>query len=289
MRQEKEGLIMKKLFLLLFFIGGVFIIIKGNTTWFEFGQNKSAVEVTNNTEKIELQVSGASTAIIPENTNEVRAEIKGNGKLHVEDNGDTILVKSEKKHWFNSFSFFNKREITIYIPNDFHQEMIIDSGSGNIVFDGKSMDLEELGVDMSSGKVELSRLTAKNFTLDGSSGNVTISSLTTEESTFEMSSGSLTIKDHTGKVKADLSSGKIDLQMEKITDSLNLELTSGYGTVDLPPDADFTLRGEAGSGMISTNLTLKDLQQDKNNIYGVSGSGKHDININVSSGKISIK
>ncbi|PMC33806.1 hypothetical protein CJ195_26560 [Bacillus sp. UMB0899] len=280
---------MKKLLLLLFFIGGIFLIIKTNTSWFEFGQNKSSAEVTSNTEKIELHVSGASTTIITENTDEVRAELKGKGKVHVENNGDTILVESETKRWFNVFSFFNKREVTIYIPNDFQQEMMIDSGSGNIVFDGKSMDLEELKVDMSSGNVKLSQLTAKNFMLDGSSGNVTISSLATEESTFDMSSGNLTIKDHTGKVNADLSSGKIDLQMKKVTDSIDIELNSGFGTIDLPEDADYTLRGEAGSGIISSNLALKDLQKDKNNIYGVSGSGKHNVNLDVSSGKIDIK
>jgi len=280
---------MKKLFLLLFFIGGLLLIIKTNTSWFVFGEKKSSAEVTSNTEKIELDVSGASTTIIPKNTDEVRAEIKGNGKVNVKNNGDTILVESETKRWFNAFSFFNKREITIYIPDDFNQELLIDSGSGNIIFDGESMTLEDLSVDMSSGNVKLSQLSTKNFILDGSSGNVSISSLTTEESTFDMSSGNLTITDHTGKVMADLSSGKIDLQMKKVTDSLDIKLNSGFGTVDLPSDADFTLRGEAGSGIITSNLTLKDFQQDKNIIYGISGSGKHDVKIDVSSGKVEIK
>ena len=77
--------------------------------------------------------------------------------------------------------------------------------------------------------------------------------------------------------------------MKKVTDSLDIKLNSGFGTVDLPSDADFTLRGEAGSGIITSNLTLKDFQQDKNIIYGISGSGKHDVKIDVSSGKVEIK
>lgn len=288
----KEGRFykMKKLFLLLFFIGGLFLIIKSNTSWLVFGQSNSSEEVTGNTEKIELHVSGASTTIIPEETKEVRADIKGNGKVKVDTKGDTIIVESESKRWFNIFSLFNKREITIYIPNDFKQELVIDSGSGNILFDGKSnMELKELLVDISSGNVKISQLIAKNFELDGSSGNVTITSLATESSTFDMSSGNLTIKNHIGKVKADLSSGKIDLQMEKVTDSLNIEINSGFGSIDLPSNADFTLHGEAGSGLISSDLTLKDLQKNKNNIYGISGSGKHDVKIKVSSGKVDIK
>ncbi|HZH59842.1 MAG TPA: DUF4097 family beta strand repeat-containing protein [Metabacillus sp.] len=281
---------MKKLFLLLIFVGGLFLIIKSNTSWLVFGQSKSSAEVTSNTEKIELHVSGASTTIFPEETDEVRADIKGNGKINVDTKGDTIIVESESKSWFNVFSLFNKREITIYIPNDFKQELVIDSGSGNIQFDGKSkMNLEELIVDISSGNVKISQLTAKNFELDGSSGNVTITSLGTESSTFDMSSGNLTIKNHIGKVKADLSSGKIDLQMDKVTDSLDLELNSGFGSIDLPKGADFTLHGEAGSGFISSDLTLMDLEKNKNNIYGISGSGKHEVKIKVSSGKVDIK
>jgi len=281
---------MKKLILLLIFIGGLFLIIKSNTSWLVFGQSKTSAEVTGNTEKIELHVSGASTTIIPEETDEVRAAIKGNGKINVDTKGDTIIIESESKRWFNVFSLFNKREITIFIPNDFNQELVIASGSGNIVFDGKSkVDLKELIVDMSSGNVKISQLTANNFELDGSSGNATITSLATDSSTFDMSSGNLTIKNHRGKVKAELSSGKIDLQMEKVTDSLDIELNSGFGSIDLPTDADYTLHGKAGSGYISSDLPLKDLEKNKNNIYGISGSGKHDVKIEVSSGKVEIK
>lgn len=280
---------MKKLFLLLFFIGGLFLIIHSNTTWFVFGGNGSSAVVSNKVDKIELDISGASTKIVPENTDQVRAELEGKGKVVVTENGDTINVESKSQKWFNLFSMFNKTEITIYIPENYQKELIIDSGSGNVSFNGQSkMKLDSLMIDMSSGNVQISKVTANDLELDGSSGNVNLSSISTKSGIFDMSSGNLTIKEHTGKVEADLSSGKINLEMTKLIDSIDVEINSGLATINLPPNADFTLNGSIGSGHISSDFDLKELQKNSDQMYGVYGSGKHQVNIDVSSGKVDI-
>ncbi|UHA59715.1 DUF4097 domain-containing protein [Metabacillus litoralis] len=267
----------------------MFLIIHSNTTWFVFGGNGSSAEVSNKVDKIELDISGASTKIIPEKTDQVRAELKGKGKVVVTENGDTINVESKSQKWFHLFSMFNKTEITIYIPEDYEKELIIDSGSGNVSFNGHSkMKLDSLMIDMSSGNVQISKLTAHELELDGSSGNVNLSSISTKSGIFDMSSGNLTIKEHTGKVEADLSSGKINLEMNKLIDSIDVEINSGLATINLPSNADFTLNGSIGSGHISTDFDLKELQKNSEGMFGVYGSGKHQVNIDVSSGKVEI-
>ncbi|MBO1512443.1 LiaG family protein [Metabacillus bambusae] len=284
---------MKKLFVLGFFLVGLFLLIVTNTSWLAFGQATNQAEVTNNIDLIEIDVSGVSTKIIPEKRNNVRAEYKGKGKVTVQENGDSIKVEFESKNSFNFLSLFNKKNLTIYIPEDYDRDMVIDSGSGKLSFSGKSinkpMHLKNLTLNMSSGHVQLSNIMTDYFEQDGSSGYVGIDSFTTKKGSFNMSSGKLDVKDYSGEVDAHVTSGQLSLKMNKLSDSVNVEVNSGFATLDLPANADFTLNGKIGSGSISTDFSLIDFKEDKHRIEGKHGSGQHDIDLDVNSGKIKVK
>lgn len=271
---------------------GVFILIVTNTSWLPFGKNNSQVEVTDKIELIDIHVSGASTTIIPTNQKTLSTEYSGKGKVTVEENGNTLEVHMTSRNWFNLFSFFKKKDLTIYIPEDYNRNLAIDSGSGILHFSGQlknqTMQLEHLSLNMSSGNVQLSHLSTKHFEQDGSSGNVTIESLTTKTGSFEMNSGNLDVRKYSGDVKAILSSGRLKLQMEKITNDINLKVSSGYATLDLPQDAGFTLNGKTGSGAITTNFPLTDSKRDKHTLTGIHGSGEHHIDLDVQSGKVDV-
>jgi lia operon protein LiaG len=284
---------LKKLFVLLFFVVGLLLLIVSNTSWLTFGQRNNQAEVTNNIQLVEIDVSGVNTTIIPEKRNNVRAEYKGKGKVTVQENGDSIKVEFESKNLFNFLLLFNKKNLTIYIPENYDRDMVIDSGSGKLSFSGKSnnkpMHLKNLTLNMSSGHVQLSNIITDYFEQDGASGYVGIDSFTTKKGSFNMSSGKLDVKDYSGQVEAQVTSGQLTLKMNKLTDSVNVKVNSGFATLDLPANADFTLNGKIGSGAISTNFSLIDSKEDKHKIEGKHGSGQHDIDLDVNSGKIEVK
>lgn len=283
---------LKKIFILFLFIAGGYILFTsiGSITTF-FGKDQTTAKVTNKIDVIEFDISSASLTIIPEKRADLKAELDGRGKLTVDQSGDTITVTHERK-WFEWVPFFNSSKLTVFVPEDYHQDMVMNTGSGNIHLSGKSskepFKLKELQVDMGSGNVKLNHLSVDEFVHDGSSGNLSINSLTSNKSTIDISSGNVKMTEFVGKLNADLSSGRLEVQMSELKDSIQIDVSSGNVSLDLPDNADFTLDGDIGSGNISYDFPLTVEKQDNHDIKGSHGSGKHEIEIDVSSGNVKI-
>lgn len=277
----------------------IFLILAGGYLLFTafgslpslFGKDNTTAIVSNKIDHIEFEISSANLNIIPDNRKELEAVLEGSGKLTVEESGDTITVTHERK-WFEWLPFFNTSKVTVYIPEDFDRDMRIDSNSGQINFSGESANkpfkLEQLTLDINSGNVNLNNLAVNEFVHDGSSGNLSINNIATKTSSIDISSGNAKVAEFTGKFEADISSGKLDIKIQELTDSVNIDLSSGDVQLDLPDNADFILDGDIGSGHISNNFPLTIEEQDNNNIKGKHGSGKHKIEIDVSSGNVNI-
>lgn len=268
---------------------GVFLILyyTNNLSWLPFENHGQSAKVDDQIELIEVDVSSASTTMIPEDRHDIQAKLDGKGKVTVKEDGDKITIEMKRK-WFNWFPFFNKSDLTIFVPEDYDEQMEIEIGSGNLTFDGKSMDLKKLKLDVGSGNIRLNNIDAKTFEHDGSSGNVTIDSLKTNSSTFDLSSGNVNVKHFIGKMDADLSSGSFKIQMDQLMAPVKIGVSSGNVKLDLPNDADFILNGDVSSGKIDSDFDLKDVTDDKHHLNGTYGSGKYPINLNVSSGHINV-
>lgn len=285
---------MKNFLIILLIISGIGIVIFNSNavSWLPFGKQQTHAPVSKEIKMIEIDVSGMDTTIIPDKRNHVTAELKGQGKVKVEQSKNRIEV-SVKHKWFDWFSFGKKAELNVYIPEDYSRDMEIELGSGNLTFSGhsknQSMTLNELTVDMSSGNLTLNNLSVTHFKHEGSSGNANVESLTAETGTFDISSGNIQLRRYTGALKAELSSGKLDAQLDELKDAVNIEVSSGKAILDLPEDADFTLNGKVSSGHIDCSFPLKNKKTDDQNIIaGSHGSGKHNLDLSVSSGSIDI-
>lgn len=259
---------------------------------FSFGKSEADAKVTKNIDLVEIDASSIKTVILPEKRTDIKAELDGRGEVTVKKSGNSIQVKY-KKAFFEGFSFFNNKSVlNIYIPEDFDRSMNIDVGSGYLVFEGKSnskpMNLEELDIDLGSGKIDLKNLNIEEFRNDVSSGMLTIHSLKTKEGTIDVNSGIVKIRGYEGMLNADVSSGQLDVQMDKVTGNIEVEVSSGHLKLDLPDNADFTLNGKVSSGLIKSDIPLKDKIQDKNKISGQSGTGKYQVDVSVSSGLVNI-
>ncbi|WP_408007015.1 DUF4097 domain-containing protein [Pseudalkalibacillus sp. A8] len=280
---------MKMLFAILIIVIGVYLLFtETKFTWFGFANDKTFSEKVENTELIDIDVSGVNTEIVPEKRDDLKVELKGKGKVAVDRRRDDINVKV-RRGWFHWFGF-DRSKLTIYVPENYDQKMNLDNGSGNLAFVGPSnpMKLTSLEIDMNSGNLNLKNIHTGKFSHDGSSGNVDISNMKTESASFDSSSGNVKIKKYSGALTADLSSGNLNVQMDELTGDIEVEINSGSANLDLPKDADFKLKGKTSSGSIHCNFPLKNQSSDRKGIEGTYGSGEHLIDLSVSSGNIKV-
>jgi lia operon protein LiaG len=286
---------MKRILVIFLLITGAYIgwnyMFDGSGV--NFAKAEDAVKVTSQTEKIYIDISSVETVIVPEDRDDVRAELKGKGTVKVDKHGDEIEVAVKRKgfFWFNWFEM-DKTKLTVYIPEDYEKNMAIELGSGDVVFKGHSSDspmkLKNLAIDIGSGSMVLENLDVETLAHQSSSGEAEFNSIAAGSGSFEVSSGSVHVKSYSGKLEADVSSGELEIQMERLTDDINLNVSSGDLELDLPDDADFSLNGKISSGDISSDFPLENKEETDNHLRGKHGNGKYKINADVSSGDIEI-
>lgn len=285
---------MKRILVLLLVITGLYIAFNSsfNFNWFSSAATKDtqSADISNDTKEIVIDVGSGNTKIVPEDRDDVKAVYNGKGKLSVTENGSSVEV-TLKSNWFDWFDWSSgpkHKTLTIYIPKDYRQDMSINLGSGNFNFSGKNSKLDALSLEIGSGNLELSNLHVNKFTLNGSSGNIKVNKLKTKKGKIDLSSGNINLNHYSGALKADVSSGRLKVQMDRLTDSIDIEVSSGIVGLDLPDNADFTLNSDVSSGRISCGFPLKSKNVSNKNINGTHGSGKHEINVSVSSGLVNI-
>ncbi|MCF6138033.1 LiaG family protein [Pseudalkalibacillus berkeleyi] len=277
--------------ILLILIGGYFILNETNImTMSKSNGEKIQSADMDRVDRVSIDVSSLKTSIVPEKREDIRAELDGKGELEVDRKGSEVRIKY-RDAWFNWFSI-DRSELTIYLPTDYDQELTLDNGSGTLELVGPSkhspLSLKFLSVDIGSGDVTLENIEAKQFKHDGSSGDVNIRNMKTESGTFDLSSGDVRIEHYKGPLKADLSSGDFDVQMDELVGDIEMDVSSGSANIDLPKDASFTLKGKVSSGDIHCKFPLKSQTTGSRKINGTYGTGKYQIDLSVSSGEIEV-
>jgi len=290
---KEKRTIMKKLLAFLAVLACFYIIAMGlqRVSWFPLGSKETQAASMRNINVIDIHASAADVSVIPDNREDVKAEYKGKGKLKVTKSGDTIKVSLERS-WFEGINFFDKKKLKIYIPKDFNEKMAVNIGSGRLHFSGpsksKPMNLNELSLDMSSGMVDLENLKVGSYRHVGSSGNAQLNYVTAGNATIKMSSGNVDLSHFQGKLSAKLSSGRFKGQLDQLKDSIDVKISSGIVSLDLPKNSDFTLEGKVSSGLISCDFPLESRSSNGHSISGTYGTGKYKVNVTASSGKVNI-
>lgn len=252
-------------------MAGALILLLSIPSWLPFGGEKeTSVEVTDNIRSIDLNLSGISTVIIPENRSDVEVILDGKGSVEVWTEGDQIYIEYQRE-FFEQFGFFDNTELIVYVPEDYNRDLDIEVGSGNVEYNGKS------------------KMSINHLEMEVGSGNISIDSLKTKSGVMDISSGNIDLKKYTGQIEANVSSGNLEIQIEEVTGPIELDVSSGRVLLDLPEDANFTLDGEVSSGYIDNKFELENSVQDEKKLSGVYGTGEHPINLDVSSGVIEIK
>ncbi|WP_110112447.1 DUF4097 domain-containing protein [Bacillus sp. CGMCC 1.16541] len=282
---------MKRIFIIFFMLIGGFLLYSTlpSLSFLPFATSGKAADVTTKIDSIHMELTSIKTTIIPEEREDVKTDLKGKGKVEVTKRGDTITIKYKRKP-FDWFSSFEQSELLIYIPEDYHRDMKISLGSCDVILSPKKpFHLNNFTLNVGSGDVQLQNVLMNQFKGNIASGDVTMKSITTDVGKFDVSSGEVNVHQYKGRLDANVSSGAFFVQMDELVDAIDVDVSSGEATIDLPDNADFTLRGNVSSGDITNHFPLDDSKQEKRTIEGTHGSGKHSIKVDVSSGDLQLQ
>ncbi|GAA4841546.1 hypothetical protein GCM10023310_19290 [Paenibacillus vulneris] len=115
------------------------------------------------------------------------------------------------------------------------------------------------------------KLTSTNGSLTLNQVNGTIAAKTTN--------GNIQIQDVPGGLKADTTNGSVQVASRVINGDWDIETTHGGIKLVLPPNGDYTLKGEGERDSIHSAIPM---QINKKSIEGVVGTGKHKIHLDTS-------
>lgn len=291
-QSKKAGEKVKKLLIgLLFAIGMIIVLYRtdiftGNLT---FWKNKSELEVNQQIAEIEIDTKSVETTIIPEqNRDTVEVDFSGLGGVTLKKHGKKIVIK-EKQHWF---PIKWHRKLHVYIPADFNRNLTANMTSGKFIFSHqakmKPFALAKLNVQMSSGMIRINNLSVEQLQLGGSSGKMIVDTVTANKGTVRFSSGHVSLARYIGELEAELSSGKLDVDIAQLQAPLKIEASSGQVDVKLPDHAHFTLTGHTGSGKIICDYPLQNQLVENKKMKGTYGTGEHPVDLKISSGLIQV-
>lgn len=226
-------------------------------------------------------------------------------------------------HVFGAVNHYSRAEI--YLPKDYTRELSVSTTSGNI--DSELVfKLKQLELYCSSGDIRINEVYADEIAISTTSGNITvqiaegnrqISSTSgdidvyggTGDSSLDTTSGNVTLKKSSGKLSVNTSSGDIRLnaldgggeisttsgnvqfKLEKITNDITLNASSGEITLRLPDTASFNFAADSSSGDIRTffdeNLSFSNNRRQATGTIG--GTPNITIQTKTTSGNIDIQ
>ncbi|TQR41690.1 DUF4097 family beta strand repeat-containing protein [Paenibacillus popilliae] len=185
--------------------------------------------------------------------------LKGIENIHIDHGSTTLIVESADIESLEAIS--NGPEIVIDKEKD-NIKIRLKSDIRNIVNIGKMPQLS----------VRIPNSYKKKVTLDGSSGNVKITNLCTQK---------LDIKG---------SSGNVSLDYVKINSDINISVKSGSILLNLEDkDSNINWLLQSGSGRRAMGIPLNNSQQNNRKTQGQTGDGSFNVNLQTTSGNITVK
>lgn len=210
----------------------------------------------------------------------IKAEVK-NGTLYVES--------TYKAKWFPISIGYNDVELIIELPEREWESVVIHSGSGNNYV--KTIHSNQLSIEANSGNIFAGDIKAKSANVKLYSGNVKIDGFTIEELSVKGVSGNTTIVNGESGIKAESTSGNIDVKLDRITNDIKLTGKSGNVTLKtnkLPENAEIVL--QTGSGNKKVDWPgVEMISSSENKFSGRIGNGGVNIELETKSGNVRVR
>jgi lia operon protein LiaG len=243
-------------------------------------------------DNIELITSSGDIEVITERRNNILVELvsyKNGPKLFI-DRGRSLKIEVKKKAFpLISFSRRGRVKLTVTIPEQYRETLVVKSSSGDVYLE--KMELDDLEVNLSSGDLTVKEITANEGSFKTSSGDQELEDLTIENLDLYLSSGSLSLIGDIDNINARLSSGSADVKLEELTGDMDFRLSSGdflMEFIDEDVDAELDLKTSSGEINVGFPVTIEESGRGKE-LSGTAGSGDYMIVVQNSSGDITLR
>jgi len=177
----------------------------------------------------------------------------------------------------------------IFIPNEFKEDVTLESVSGDI--EGDEMISKNLDVDTVSGDINLNEINSAKIKLDTVSGDINSKYMSGKDIDVSSTSGDVQLSNmDVDGIKVDSISGEVVLNIKELNDDISIDLVSGDVklTFDEEPNAELNLGSISGD--VNCDYSMSDVEVKKDNsLKATVGKGKHEINVDTVSGDIIIK
>ena len=287
---------MKKILAFILVIGGTAVLFStafAPSSWSlsSFKTSKSEAALSSDIQHIQIDSPSISTTVVPQDRQDIKTKVEGKGKVDVKQNGDTLVV-TYKKSPFQWLSIFSNTKVTIYIPKDYHHNLALTVGSGDLqvaTHPEQALQLKDVSIKVGSGNASISNLMSTSLRTDVNSGDLQLSNFETQTAKFAVGSGEIKGTNYKGKLQARIGSGDLYMDFKKLEKAVSVDVGSGDAVLVLPKSAGFKVNGKVSSGEINTNFKLNNGTITENVLKGKYGNGKYPIDIAVSSGELTLE
>ncbi|MGL1893139.1 MAG: DUF4097 domain-containing protein [Spirochaetaceae bacterium] len=240
---------------------------------------------------IDISTDSGDIEIIPEERSDIYLELTTYRKgpdLIIREGKTTVI--DVKQPFFTLFNIGKRQvKLKVFIPYTYNKELIVNSASGDL--DISDLSLLKLKTHLSSGDLNGTRLEVNKADISSSSGDITMDLIKIDNLDIRLSSGSLILDNFIGQIDGHSSSGDVDIMLERLTGNIDFRLSSGdfyLDTNETNPNVTLDLSTSSGSIDVDFPVTISQ-SKNRKTFDGHSGSGKYQINLNLSSGNIIIK
>lgn len=264
---------------------------------------------------IEVQVSSADVTIVPSEDAQIHVVLKSNlsdeklrerFEYRSEQNDDKLLVFLQGKGGNFGLNGDPNIHVDIRVPKQVFDKVEVRSASGDGHFE--SLNAKSLQVDSASGDIEiksykgtsltattksgdilLHSIEADNTRVGVASGDVSVQGLTGQSFDTESASGDLDLTGIAAQIRAQVTSGDVDVTMKEVREDVDISVTSGKVQLHVPKSSAFSFDLQTRSGSLNSKIPDSNItSEDKHHQRGTVGSGGPSVRLNATSGDIRV-
>lgn len=241
-------------------------------------------------DQLDISLSGFRVKVKPENRSDISVTaVNGKGKMYAEQTGGTFKIRAENKS-FLFFTQFEKGELLVKIPTDYHKNVKITGGSGVSEINGEGkLSLQDVILKSTSGNLTAENFSAKNVEIKATSGRLAVSHIDAKDSDIGATSGRADIKDVKGELQLGMTSGRLTASFDTIESPVSFHMTSGSARFNLPDDGDFNVQVKKTSGSVDHSYDFDQVDSEGRGFKGTQGKGTHLVDIEMTSGNLKLR
>lgn len=219
-----------------------------------------------------------------------RGALKGNEKITMNRDGNTIVIKKSDINQIHIFDFRNFDEkVEVYIPKSYSKDLDFKLSSGNIDFNS-DMKFNDLNITQTSGDfTNDASITCNKINLKATSGNIKAGNLYCKYYDINTSSGDIDVDSLSGSGRIKSTSGNIKINYSDINEYTDVIATSGDIDLLIPKKLNFKFDGHCTSGDINSNFNIDYEGKKQNKASAAVGNEPYKkISVGTTSGNINI-